>query len=637
MLTQMRTFTRGWIAYLLLFILVIAFAIWGVNDVFSGIGQQSVARVDGRNITPQELNRELEIELRNLRAAGQGGTKQEAIDAGFHLQVLDQMIARAALDGYARRLNVDVSDAQVAERIRSFEQLRNPVTGAFDQATYDRALQQLGYTRTQFEEDQRSQLTTQMLMQTLVSGVRAPSSYGALLYAYQSEQRTVTIAEAPASVVGQIPAPTETQLQAYYEDNTQRLTLPEFRVLTFVYARPSDFAARIEVPEARIREEFDARAATLTQPERRTYVRISAQTQAQAQDAAQRLQRGETAEAIAQALGLQSSRGENQARGDVPDAAVAEAVFSTAPRSAPRVVQGRLSPWVVVRVDAVTPAVTANYADHRQDIRDAIAHDEAADALTEAVRQFEDLRAEGVAVAEAARRAGLPTMTTVPVAAMGRDQRGQPVEALAGHDQALATAFETAEGEATDFIPTEDADVIVSVDRVIPQSVQPLDEVRQALTAEWRLREQVRRLRELGDKIGADVRGGQTFAAAAQANGLRITQRSRTYSREEAGEQLSEALAGQVFGAAEGQVISGIRNDGGGIQAAIVERVQRRDPTADPQGAEAARLQMEQSLVSSFGRAVQDDIVARARPRRHQNVIDRAFTQSADADGDEEQ
>lgn len=637
MLTQMRTFTRGWIAYLLLFILVIAFAIWGVNDVFSGIGQQSVARVDGRNITPQELNRELELTLRSQRAQGQNPTQQEAIDSGLHLQLLDSMIARVAMDRYADRVGIGASDVQVAARIRDIPAVLNPVTGAFDETSYDRFLQQLGYSRPEFEQDVRGQITTQMLMQAMVSGVRAPSSYGALLYAFQSEERTVTIAEAPVSVVGQIPAPTEAQIQAYYEDNAQRLTLPEFRVLTFVYARPSDFVSRVNVPEARIREEFEARAAMLAQPERRSYVRIAAQTQAQAQEAAQRLQRGESPDAIAAAMRLQASRGENQSRTEVPDAAVAEAVFAAAPRSAPRVVQGRLSDWVVVRVDAVTPAVTANYAEHREEIRNAIAQDEAAELLTEAVRVFEEARAAGVSVADAARRAGLPTMTTVPVANMGRDQRGQPVAALAGHDEALAIGFETSEGEASDFIPTEDADVIVSVDRVIPAAVQPLDEVRQGLVAEWRLREQLRRLRELGEKIVADVRGGQSFAAAAQANGLRITQRARTYSREAAGEQFSEALAGQIFGAAENQVITGVRNDGGGIQAAIVERIQRRDPAADPQGAENAREQMEQSLVSSFGRSVQDDIVARARPRRNQEVIDRTFRRSADAEGEQGQ
>jgi peptidyl-prolyl cis-trans isomerase D len=633
MLLQMRTFARSWLAYLLLFILVIAFAIWGVNDVFSGIGAQNVAEVGGVKITPAQLTRELDLTLRGRRSQGANITQQEAIDAGLHLRLLDSMIGRAAMQNYADKIGVSASDAQVAERIRSIPAALNPVTGAFDESAYDRFLRELRYTRTEFERDIRGEITMNMLMEALVSGVRAPSSYGALVLAYESETRTLSIAEAPVSVVGAIPPPNEAQLQAFYEDSQEQLRLPEFRALTLVYARPQDFVARVNVPEARLREEFEARRASLTQPERRTYVRITAQNEAQANDIVARLGRGESAAAIGAALNAPMTRGENQARPEVADSRIAEAVFSMQP-GATRVVRGQLSPWVVVRVESMTPAVAPSFESQREELRAAIANDEAAELLNTAVRAFEEARGAGTSVADAARQAGLTVVAVPMVEAGGRDRNGAPVEALAGQEEVLSMAFETPEGEASDFIAAQDADVIVSVDRVIPSTVRPLEEVREQLAQVWVARERARRLRELGEQVVAAVQGGQTLAAAARANRMTVTVSSRAYTRQEAGENLSRSIAGQAFNAQQGGVVSGVRDDGGAIQVAVVEQVTRADPAQAPQAVEAGRARMQQSLTGSFGEGVQNEIVQRARARRNEDLIERIYRTSDAADDD---
>lgn len=629
MLTQMRTFTRGWIAYLLLFVLVIAFAIWGVNDVFSGVGSQHLAQVKGRSITPAMLSRELALTIQAERANGANISQQDAIDAGLHRQLLTSLIGRNSLYAYQEHINVNAGDTLVAERIRSIPATQNPVTGTFDQSLYQRFLQQMRYTQSEFESDIRGDLTTQMMMEAMARGVRAPSSFGALAFVYETETRTISVAEAPASAVGTIPQPTETQLQAFWEDSQEQLRLPEFRSLTLVYARPADFVGRANVPEARLREEFEARRPALAQPERRTYVRIAAQNQAQANDAAARLQRGESAEAVAQALGLQFTRGENQARTEVPDSAVANAVFEGQARGAPRVVQGQLSPWVVVRVESVTAGREPDFAAMRDDLRQAIAQDEAADLLNAAVGTFEDARAEGASVADAARRAGLPTVTVDAVEAGGRDQSGQPVAALGGDEDLLQTIFATPEGEATDFLPAEDADVLVSVDRVIATRVRPLDEVRADLTQVWLARERVNRLRELGEQTMAAVRGGQSFAAAARANRFSVRVTSQPIDRRTASQALpARGLAGQIFASQPGAVVMDLRPDGGAAYIALVESVNRIDPATQPQVLEQLRGQMEGNLGSSLAEATQNAIIDWADARRNDTLLDRLFRTS---------
>lgn len=632
MLTQMRTLTRGWIAYILLFLLVVAFAIWGVNDVFSGVGSQNLAEVGGRKITPAQLSRELDIEVRNQRNQGANVTRQDAIDAGFHERLLERLIARNALYAYADKLGVSVGDAAVANYIRQIPLAQNPVTGAFDQVAYESLLQQLGYGRTEFENVIRGDMTTDMLMNALVNGTRAPSSYGALLVAFQGETRTISVAEAPASVVGAIPAPTEAQVQAFYEENQEQLRLPEFRGLTLVRASVDDFVARVDVPEARLREEFEARAPALTQPERRTYIRINAANEAQANDISARLSRGEAPDAVAQALGVQFTRGENQRRDEVTDSAVANAVFDMAAGAAPRVVRGQLSPFVVVRVQSVTPAQEPNFAAIRDELREAIAQDEAGELLGAAIGVFEDARAGGASVADAARVANLPLVTIPAVEAGGRDQTGAPVEGLS--EDLLATAFQTQEGEASDFLPFGGADVVVAVDRVIPSTVRPLEEVRADLVAAWTGRERVQRMRALGAEVVAAVQGGETLAAAARARGFRMAVTSRPFSREEAEQIPSRGLGSQIFAQAEGSVVSDLAGTGQGILVAVIESINRVDLSANPQLIEQGRVQLQQQVLQSVGEAAQQEITDSSNPRRNERLLSQLF-RSSDAQQDD--
>jgi peptidyl-prolyl cis-trans isomerase D len=631
MLLQFRKLSRGFIASIILGLVGLAMVAFLIPQ--NGItlpGSANLAQIGGRTVTPAQLSRELELTLRSERANGRNVSQQEAVDAGLHLRLLEGIIGRRAFDNYAQKIGVSASDAQVGERIRSIPAVMNPVTRQFDRAAYDAFLQQLQYNRAEFETDMRGDLTREMLMQSLVAGVRAPSSFGAIGLSYQSETRVVSIAEAPLSAAGAIPAPTEAQLQTFWEESQDSLRVPEFRALTLVYARPQDFVARVNIPEARLQEEFEARRAALTQPERRTYIRISAQTEAQANDAAARLGRGERADAVAAALSLQAARGENQARTEVTDANVATAVFAMRPGATPRVVRGSLTPWAVVQVQAVTPPVEPSFAAMRDELRQAIAIDEAGSLLNTAINSFEDARANGTPVAEAARQSGLGVVSIPAVEAHGHDAQGNEIEALAGMEELVTTAFATDEGEATDFAPVGDADVIISVDSVTPSFVRPLDDVRPQLTEVWIGRERARRLRDMSQDVIEAVRGGQSFAAATRANRFNMLVSSQQIDRRMAAQIPARGLAGQIFADQQGAVVADARADGQAMLVAIVEQINRVDPAEHPQEVEATRLQLQQTLGESFAAALQDEIIRRAKPRRNEQLINQTFRQSGD-------
>ena len=635
MLLELRKVTRGVFATLILGAIAVAMVLFLIPRVGSQSGMAAyVAKVGDAEISPGDLARELDVALEQTRAQGRNVSREDAIDHNAHLQLLEAMISRTATYEHARSLGVDVSDAQIARYVREMPGLRNPITGRFDANVLDEILSRRHMTRANLLYDIRLQMTNDMFLESMVAGVRPPSSYGALAFAFNTEQRVISVAEAPVSVVERAPPPTEAQLQAFYQQNRQSLQTPEYRALTLVYARASDFAPRVTITDAQLHQEFDRRSAALTQPEKRSSTRIAAQTEAQANAIAQRLAHGENADTIAHSLGVQAIHGADEARTAVSDANVADAVFAMSPNSAPRVVRGRLSPFVVVQVQSVTPAVAPNFNAARDQIRQEMALDSARELVDAATNTFDEARGGGATPTDAAHRAGRSVVVIPAADPQGRDAAGQPIPALSGeHNELLALATRTPENEASDFTPIGDGDVVVAVDRITPPSVRPFAQVREQLAQALVARELNRRLQEFADTVTHEVEQGHPLAQVASAHHMRMAARSQPITREQAQHLPSQRLGGEIFAASEGGVVSDVvvTPTGGGVLVGVVEHIRRIDPAQAAQQVQELRTQAQQQIAQQFGEVIQAQIAADTHVTRNQDVLRRNFRGSQDA------
>src|SRR6185312_15452197 len=161
---------------------------------------------------------------------------------------------------------------------------------------------------------------------------------------------------------------------------------------------------------------------------------------------------------------------------------------------------------VVVQVTSVTAATTPDAAainTLRTQIRQQMATDQADELKDAATNAFDEARGGGASTADAARRAGLQVVTIPATDAQGRDANGQPIAAFAGeNNELLRTANQTAEGEASDFIPAgENVDVVVAVDHITPPSIRPFDQVRTQVAQRWTAQELARRAQDFVNRV----------------------------------------------------------------------------------------------------------------------------------------
>jgi peptidyl-prolyl cis-trans isomerase D len=99
MLEAIRNQAQGWIVKVILGLIVVTFALFGIDSYMSGQGRDTVvAEVGKQGISRQEFTREIQDQTERMREAlGPNFDIAATETADFRKQVLDRLIERKAL------------------------------------------------------------------------------------------------------------------------------------------------------------------------------------------------------------------------------------------------------------------------------------------------------------------------------------------------------------------------------------------------------------------------------------------------------------------------------------------------------------------------------------------------------------
>ena len=134
MLDRMRRH-RNWLKWSLALV-CLAFVVFYIPDLIGGTNAagggatDTVATVDGHQIRGDEFRRTYQAQLQAYRSAYGGNMNEQLLkQLGVEQQILQQMVDERAALSEANRLDVEVSDEEVAQRIYSIPALQE--NGAF--------------------------------------------------------------------------------------------------------------------------------------------------------------------------------------------------------------------------------------------------------------------------------------------------------------------------------------------------------------------------------------------------------------------------------------------------------------------------------------------------------------------------
>ena len=603
MLTAMRRLAGTWVAKILFVLLILSFAVWGIEDVVRNLGRETaVAKVGGEPIELPEAQANARRELARIaRQLGNRFEPDENIRRAVAAQALEQLIADRALRVEARRQGIAAPTEAVRNSVFAIPGLRGD-GGTFSRAVFDNFLRQNELTEQQFLQIVAGDVLRQQLAGAVRSGAASPDALSGPILAWAMERRAAEVVLVQSGAMPEPEAPTEAQLRRYQENNAARFSTPEYREAVVAVLTPEAIASEIEVTDAQLQQAYDARRAQYDLPERRALLQAVLPNEDAARQVAQAWRDG----AAFPAIERQASAADGSAadlglldRATLPLANVAEAAFAAPAGAITDPVQSPFG-WHVIKVDRIEPATIRSLADVRDELRAEVARDRAHDLAYERANRVEDALAGGTPLAEIGQRFGLG-VATVTLDAAGRDA-GNAVVALplpeAQRADLLRAIFAARQGDAPRMTEMGDAFVAIELRAVTPPALRPFESVEAALRIAFEADARRRAAEERAAALMAAVRGGKTMSEAAEEAGL-TTQRVAAFGRnpQQAGALPPEILA-PLFEAQRGEVTMAETRTG--FAVAQLTDIIPFNPASDPLGLGRVRTEIEQSMADEL-------------------------------------
>ncbi len=599
MLDSLRKGAGSWAAKILLLLLAVSFGVWGIADVYTGFGRQSLASVGGRDISTREFERAYQNQLRAMsNRIGRQVTSDEIRALNFPEQVLRQLIGGSALDWHAARLRLGVTDDVIASQIRSEEGFQDS-SGKFSRERFINVLQDNNLTEAAYVDDERRQAVRAQLLETMTAPAQTPQILIDAINRYQNETRVIKFVALPDTAAGDVPEPSDDQVKAFYESDKTKFTLPEYRKFAALAVTPAALTSKVEVSDEEIKTAYEARKDTFGTPEKRKIQQISFPDIAAAQAGREKLAaRGADFVAIAKDLGFSATDidlGLN-AKSDLTDKKVAEAAFSLKKGEVSQPVDGALS-LVVLRVTDVVPGFVKTFDDVKAELRESLALEKARTEVTKLVNTIEDRRAGGVGLAGISKDTGLP-MTEVVSSLDGRTPEGAKAAGMPNAKNLLTEVFATEVGVEGPALEVEgDGTAWFDVLEIIPQRLKPLDEVKAEVAKLWRDAEVKSRLAQKARELIKNAKPGDNLAAIANTfNGILRT--SQPIKRTGAEPGLPISAVALAFGLEKGAFGTASTASGG----QVIVQVDAINPPAafDAKQIEEARKELKQALSNDY-------------------------------------
>ncbi|MET0924694.1 MAG: SurA N-terminal domain-containing protein [Xanthobacteraceae bacterium] len=560
MLRGLRKASSNWLGKVVMAaivgFLVISFAIWGIGDIFRGFGRSTVAKVGGTEVTVEQFRVFYNERLQQIaRQVGRPVTMDQARAMGLDRMVLGQLISEILLDERARKLGLNVSDAEVSRRITTDPTFQGP-NGQFDRFRFEQMIRSAGYTEARFVAERRREMLRNQLQQTVTSGLSVPNAWVDAANRYRNEERSIEYVLLDRAQAGELPAPTPEVLAKYYEDRKILFRAPEYRKLVIVALIPSEQAHWIEISDADLKKAYEERRSRYSTPERRHIQQIVFPNAEEARAAADRISKGATFAEIAKERGLTDKDIDlgTLAKAAVIDRAVADAAFALKEGEVSAPVAGRFG-TALVQVLKIEPEHARSYEEVAAELKKELAAARAKADILSIYDKIEDARSEGKPLAEAAASLKLASRTIEAIDRSGRDPSGAPVTGLPDAQRLLTTAFTTEMGIDRDPLQVEGGYIWFEIAGITPSRERPLDEVKEQVEARWREQEITTRLKTKAAEILDKLKAGSSLADVAAAGGLKVATLTGI-KRGEPPAPLSAATVDVIFRTAKGAFAS---------------------------------------------------------------------------------
>ena len=274
MLDLLRKNATGPLGIALIILLVFAFSIWGVGDIFRGYNANILAKIGNRELNAQNylfnFNREVNRISNQLERIV---TTEEAINSGLHYQILDRSLVELSANAASDEIGLIASDDAIKKRILSTNAFKNAFN-QFDRNIFEQIIRQNGLTEDSFLVLERDSHVLSQLSKSVFKDINPPSALNDLLFRYQFERRNVDYIIISPDEISQEDEVDKNEIEIFYNKNINLYKTEETRDFSVISLNISTVSKLENVSDEEINIFYEDNKYNYYEPEKRSYYLI---------------------------------------------------------------------------------------------------------------------------------------------------------------------------------------------------------------------------------------------------------------------------------------------------------------------------------------------------------------------------
>lgn len=554
MLQDFRDNLKGSAKIVLVAIIIVPFALFGVDAIFlSGSSVEEAASVNGETITELRLQQSVALQKQQILNRYEDLDPSMINDEQLRGPVLQQLIRQKAVELAAREQGMAIDDKMIYRLLLEVPDFQ--VEGKFDAQRYEFVLRQMGYTPNSYNKLLRADMLNSQFMQGVSNTGFSTERENQLLASITEQTRDFYYLTIPRAPVLEAISITDEEIESFYESNKDQFMADEQLVMEYIELRPDDLVQEVVVEESVVNDVIEARISAASAKQSRQVAQILLEKQDDGShldkisDIQQQLEAGGDFAVLAEQYSEDYGTAEQGGdlgfvqRGDLPEPlSVALDSLSVGEISEP--VETDLGVHLVKLV-AEQKADLPNRDDIEPGIRRELQRQLALELLPERIEELKDLSYNAPSLESVADRLDLTLQVTEPFSRNGG-------EGIAGKPQVITAAFSEPileKGLTSEVLDLADDHVVVlSLRERIPSRLKPLAEVKHRIEQIIRKDRADSQLMERAETLVARVKGGESIEEVAKEGALQwqVNLNTKRFSG-----KLNEELRQWVFSMAE--------------------------------------------------------------------------------------
>ena len=392
---------------IVLAVILLPFAFWGVDSYRSGGGAEPVAKVNKEKISPQEFDFAMRQQQNRMRQAMGDKFDQALFDQPeTKHSVLENLVNQRLLASEAHSAGLIVSEEQLAQAIAGIEAFHK--NGKFDKQTYTEILGKQNMTPLMFEARMRQDLGIRQLATAYEINGHASNTVADNLIRLNEQQRSISISEIALEPFLKQVAVDEAAVKNYYDKNSGEFQAPEQMRVEYVMFSADSLQSQMTVEDAEIKKYYDDHQPEFGAQEQRQAAHILISVSAQAPDADKQAAKAKAEQLLQQAkqspakfadLAKQHSQDPGSAKsgGDLGMfergmmvKPFEEAAFQLKPGEISGLVQSDFG-FHIIKLIAVKPAKTLPFEEAKGNIAQRLKLQKASDKFAELAEKFSNI------------------------------------------------------------------------------------------------------------------------------------------------------------------------------------------------------------------------------------------------------